>query len=48
MSERPGSIAAMYEVPLARPRSIDAMSDPVFVELTQVIRKHFFSQGALD
>jgi NitT/TauT family transport system ATP-binding protein len=48
MSERPGSIAAMYEVPLARPRSIDAMSDPVFVELTQAIRRHFFSQGAID
>jgi NitT/TauT family transport system ATP-binding protein len=48
MSERPGSIAAVYEVPIARPRSIDAMSDPVFVELTQAIRKHFFSQGALD
>jgi NitT/TauT family transport system ATP-binding protein len=48
MSERPGSIAAVYEVPLARPRSIDAMSDPVFVELTQAIRKHFFSQAALD
>jgi NitT/TauT family transport system ATP-binding protein len=48
MSERPGSIAAVYEVPLARPRSIDAMSDPVFVELTQAVRKHFFSQAALD
>jgi NitT/TauT family transport system ATP-binding protein len=48
MSERPGSIAAVYEVPLARPRSIDAMSDPVFVELTHAIRKHFFSQAPLN
>ncbi len=48
MSERPGSIAAVYNVPLRRPRSLDAMSDPVFVDLTQAIRRHFFSQGALD
>jgi NitT/TauT family transport system ATP-binding protein len=48
MSERPGTIAAVYDVPLRRPRSIDAMSDPVFVTLTQAIRRHFFSQAALD
>jgi NitT/TauT family transport system ATP-binding protein len=24
------------------------MADPVFTELVQRIRKHFFSQGALD
>jgi NitT/TauT family transport system ATP-binding protein len=41
MSERPGTIAAVYEVPLARPRSLDVLSDPVFVQLTQAIRKHF-------
>jgi NitT/TauT family transport system ATP-binding protein len=48
MSERPGTIAAVYDVPLARPRSLDAMSDPVFVSLTQAIRKHFFSQAVID
>jgi NitT/TauT family transport system ATP-binding protein len=48
MSERPGSIAAVYEVPIPRPRSIEAMSDPVFVQLTQAIRRHFFSQAAID
>jgi NitT/TauT family transport system ATP-binding protein len=48
MSERPGSIAAVYEVPIPRPRSIEAMSDPVFVQLAQAIRRHFFSQAAID
>jgi NitT/TauT family transport system ATP-binding protein len=48
MSERPGSIAAIYDVPLKRPRSLDVMSDPVFVDLAQRIRAHFFTQSALD
>jgi len=29
-------------------RSLDVMADPVFTELVQRIRKHFFSQGSLD
>jgi NitT/TauT family transport system ATP-binding protein len=48
MTERPGAVAAIYDVPLPRPRSLDVMADPVFTELVQRIRKHFFSQGALD
>lgn len=48
MSERPGTIAATYEVPLPRPRTLDVMGDPVFVQLTQTIRAHFFTQGHLD
>ena len=48
MTERPGSIAAIYDVPLPRPRSLTVMGDPVFGALTQRIRKHFFSQGTLD
>lgn len=44
MTERPGSIAAVYDVPLARPRSLDVLADPVFVELTQTIRRHFNAQ----
>src|SRR5579863_7850287 len=48
MTERPGAIAAIYDVPLPRPRSLDAMADPVFSELVQCIRKHFFTQNALD
>ena len=41
MTDRPGSIAAVYDVPLERPRSLDVLADPVFVELTQTIRRHF-------
>jgi NitT/TauT family transport system ATP-binding protein len=41
MTARPGTIAAVYDIPLPRPRSLDVMADPVFVELTQRIRKHF-------
>src|ERR1700710_2024422 len=48
MTERPGAIAAIYDVPLPRPRSLDSMADPVFTELVQRIRKHFFTQGTLD
>ena len=48
MSERPGSIAAIYDVPLPRPRSLAVMGDPTFVALTQTIRRHFYSQGTLD
>ena len=48
MTERPGSVAAIYDVPIARPRSLEVMGDPQFVALTQRIRKHFYSQGTLD
>src|SRR3954468_13101569 len=41
MTERPGAIAAIYDVTLPRPRSLDVLSDPVFVQLTQTIRRHF-------
>ncbi len=41
MSERPGTIAAIYDVSLPRPRSLDVLADPVFVQLTQTIRRHF-------
>src|SRR5947209_48911 len=41
MNERPGAIAAIYEVTLPRPRSLDVLADPVFVQLTQTIRRHF-------
>jgi|APCry1669192647_1035423.scaffolds.fasta_scaffold20102_2 NitT/TauT family transport system ATP-binding protein len=48
MTERPGAIAAIYDVPLPRPRTLDIMADPLFIALTQTIRQHFSSQGALD
>ena len=44
MTARPGSIAAVYDVPLERPRSLDVLADPVFVKLTQTIRRHFNTQ----
>ncbi len=48
MSERPGSIAAIYDVDLPRPRTLSIMGDPAFNALTQRIRTHFYSQGTLD
>jgi NitT/TauT family transport system ATP-binding protein len=48
MTERPGGIAAIYDVPLGRERTLDAMANPVFTELVSRIRKHFFTQSALD
>ncbi len=46
MTERPGSIAAIYDVPLPRPRTLDAMGNPAFIELTRKIRRHFDSPAA--
>jgi NitT/TauT family transport system ATP-binding protein len=48
MSERPGTIAAIYDVNLPRPRSLRIMGQPRFGELTQTIRAHFYAQGTLD
>lgn len=48
MTERPGSIAAIYDVPLARPRNLDMMGDPAFIALTQKVRAHFYARGHLD
>ena len=48
MTERPGSIAAVYDVALPRPRDLDAMGDPAFLALTKKVRGHFESKGTLD
>jgi NitT/TauT family transport system ATP-binding protein len=48
MSERPGTIAAIYDVNIPRPRSLRMMGDAPFVDLTQTIRGHFYAQGTLD
>jgi NitT/TauT family transport system ATP-binding protein len=48
MSERPGSIAAVYDVALPRPRTLAMMGSPEFARLAQTIRAHFYAQGALD
>ena len=48
MSERPGAVAAIYDVALPRPRSLRVMTSPHFGDLTQKIRAHFYAQGTLD
>lgn len=48
MSERPGSIAAVYDIDLPRPRSLDIMGTPEFAKYAKQIRVHFFSEGSLD
>lgn len=48
MTERPGGIAAIYDVPLGRDRNLDVMSNPIFTDLVARIRKHFMTNSALD
>lgn len=48
MSERPGSIAAIYDITLPRPRTLDVMGTPEFADYAKQIRRHFYSQGILD
>lgn len=48
MSERPGSIAAIYDIELPRMRSLDVMGTPEFASYARQIRKHFYSEGILD
>ncbi len=48
MSERPGAIAAIYDVPLPRPRTLAMMGGTAFGALAQKIRAHFYAQGSLD
>lgn len=48
MSERPGTIAAIYDINLPRPRSLRIMGSNEFGALTQKIRGHFYAQGTLD
>ena len=48
MSERPGSIAAAYDIELPRARTLDMMASSEFGHYTKLVRAHFFSQGILD
>jgi NitT/TauT family transport system ATP-binding protein len=48
MTPRPGRIARIVEVPLARPRPLDAMGDPVFGQLTSDIRRLLYGYGSAD
>jgi NitT/TauT family transport system ATP-binding protein len=46
MSARPGRIRETIDVPLARPRSMTTLSDPVFHALANHIREQLFSRPA--
>ena len=46
MTPRPGRIREILTVPLARPRSVDTLSDPDFLELSTYIRRQLFSHSA--
>jgi NitT/TauT family transport system ATP-binding protein len=48
MSARPGSVEAIYDIDLPRPRDLSIMGDTRFVRYTQDIRRHFYAQGDLD
>jgi NitT/TauT family transport system ATP-binding protein len=48
MTERPGAIAAIYDIPLPRPRTLDMMGTPEFASIARKIRGHFYAQGTLD
>jgi NitT/TauT family transport system ATP-binding protein len=48
MSERPGTIAASYDISLPHPRAVEVMADQRFSDLVARIRRHFFAHGGLD
>ena len=48
MTERPGTVDKIYDIPLPRPRSLQNMGTPEFSTLAQAIRGHFFAQGTVD
>ena len=48
MTERPGRIAAVYDIDLPRPRSLEVMGSERFGDYARQLRGHFFAQGSLD
>ncbi|WP_427772711.1 ABC transporter ATP-binding protein [Comamonas thiooxydans] len=44
MSARPGRVVDIIDVPLARPRSMATLADPVFTEMANEIRLQVFSK----
>lgn len=44
MTPRPGRIREIIEVPLARPRTLQTLSDPSFAELANQIRERVFTR----
>jgi len=48
MTERPGRIAAIYDIDLPRPRSLEVMGSEAFGRYARQLRAHFYAQGTLD
>jgi NitT/TauT family transport system ATP-binding protein len=48
MSERPGRIAATYDIDLPRPRALEVMGTEPFANYARQLRAHFYAQGNLD
>jgi NitT/TauT family transport system ATP-binding protein len=46
MTPRPGRVREVIDVPLARPRSIETLSDPAFNALANHIRAELFVRAA--
>ena len=46
MTERPGRIREILDVPLPRPRSLATFSEPAFHALANHIRSGYFSRSA--
>jgi len=45
MTPRPGRIREVLEVNLPRPRSLDTLSDPAYLELADAIRRRLFARA---
>lgn len=48
MSARPGRVAEIIDVPLIRPRTLDTLSDPLYNQLANDIRRKVFSRAPLE
>lgn len=48
MSERPGRVVADFTVDARRPRTLEGVADPSFVDLTGKIRKLLSAKGGID
>jgi NitT/TauT family transport system ATP-binding protein len=46
MSARPGRVSRIIDVPLARPRGLHTLADPLLHSLANEIREQVFSRGA--
>ena len=44
MSARPGRVAQVIDVPLARPRTLQTLTDPVFTRMANEIREQVFTR----